>query len=736
MRKIFVFGVFLLSGIHAFAQDNIADAKANYNVDDIVTVSGIITTGPELGPVRYLQDETAGIALYPTNNWANLSFTPAPGDSIEITGKLSMFANLLEVGPDIQNITLLSAGNPLPEPIVLTPNQLNEEYEGRIVRLNGITFVDGGGIFGASTYAFSDENGEQGVIYVNGSNPVAGELIPLGTIDMTGILSQHSYNNPATGYQVLPRGMSDFISEFPINFGSTVTQTDLSTSSITLNWTTDVASSTGVNYGLTPDLGSNFDIGGSSAAHTITIEGLDSGTPYFCQVYSVTGSDTAFSAIGAYSTVSFSSGDIRVYFNREVDNSVSTGVDAISLFQATDDTIIAQIDRAMTTLEIAVYNINNGAIVQAINQAYSRGVTVRYIAEGQNANSALSSLNPNIPVLYRQNAISSGMHNKFVIVDADKVDSALVLTGSTNFTSNNLFSDPNNMVIIQDQALARAYRLEFNEMWGGDGPQPDLANSRFGEDKINNTPEKFLIDGKHVELYFSPTDGTTAAIAKAIETTDYNLDFAVLVLTNNTIADAILDQISIFVIPRGIVESPNESGSDFDELAQAGAIMLSHQGVSGQLHHKYATIDYSQPASDPVVVTGSHNWSSSAETTNDENTLVIHDPVVANLFYQEFSALYNTVSAVDEADIPVTHGVIYPNPARRTATLLFDSRSGLDATLKISDITGREVFSREMTTFAGQNKVVLNVSGFTPGVYLVSLSGKWGKMVEKMVVGE
>src|SRR5690606_33682636 len=220
VKNIFFVIIAVLIGISTPAQENIADAKTNYGVDDQVTVTGIITNGSELGSVRYLQDETAGIALYPGANWNSWGFTPQPGDEVSITGTLSMFANLLEVGPVISNLTLVSSGNSLPDPIVLTPNQLNESYEGRIVRINDIDFSDGGSIFGTSTYAFSDLNGEEGVIYANANSDLIGELVPLGTIDLVGILSQFSYANPNTGYQMLPRSMDDFITEFPINFAS------------------------------------------------------------------------------------------------------------------------------------------------------------------------------------------------------------------------------------------------------------------------------------------------------------------------------------------------------------------------------------------------------------------------------------------------------------------------------------------------------------------------------------
>ena len=104
-----------------------------------------------------------------------------------------------------------------------------------------------------------------------------------------------------------------------------------------------------------------------------------------------------------------------------------------------------------------------------------------------------------VDVVYRTDGEGSGMHNKFIVGDADYVESAFVLTGSTNMTTENLNSDRNNVIVLEDQSLARAYRLEFEEMFSG----------VFGADKTINTPKKFVVGGSPVELYFSlPTAQT------------------------------------------------------------------------------------------------------------------------------------------------------------------------------------------------------------------------------------
>jgi len=69
-------------------------------------------------------------------------------------------------------------------------------------------------------------------------------------------------------------------------------------------------------------------------------------------------------------------------------------------------------------------------------------------------------------------------------------------------------------------------------------------------------------------------------------------------------------------------------------------------GESGILHSKMMVIDQSNPQSDPTVWTGSHNWSSAADQKNDENSIVIHDATIANIYYQEFMQRFKKAQAI------------------------------------------------------------------------------------------
>jgi phosphatidylserine/phosphatidylglycerophosphate/cardiolipin synthase-like enzyme len=51
------------------------------------------------------------------------------------------------------------------------------------------------------------------------------------------------------------------------------------------------------------------------------------------------------------------------------------------------------------------------------------------------------------------------------------------------------------------------------------------------------------------------------------------------------------------------------------------------------MHHKVIVIDNS------IVVTGSFNFTKSADTENDDNVLVIYDPAVAKQYLDEFDRI-------------------------------------------------------------------------------------------------
>ena len=557
-------------------------------------------------------------------------------------------------------------------------------------------------------------NGETGKVYIRAGNPLENSLIPMGPVTLIGISSQYTFLVPANdGYQILPRDSSDIIQTGALIFTSAVVQSNITTTSFDLSWSVSDSSSTNCNYGSTSTLGTAINNGGNTLAHTMSLAGLQPATFYYVECYSVNGMDTAFSNIGIYSTASNSSGIIRPYFNHSVDVSVSTGVDAQNITTYFNDTIKAYMDLAQNTLDICVYNASDATIASAINDAYTRGVAVRYIADDDVTNTMLSSLDPNIPIVMRDPSVAGIMHNKFIIVDANSTNNSWVMGGSTNWTNpSNIFNDYNNLIFIQDEAIAKAYTLEFEEMWAG----------IFGTNKLDNTPHKFIVNGKDVEVYFSPSDQTTSKIINMIDNVDYSFEFGLLGFTRDDLGLAVIAKDGEFgVNVRGIIEQENITGSEFADLIAAGVNVKSHQGVPYQFHHKYAIADANVVASDPTVLTGSHNWSSNAENNSDENTLVIHDATIANIYLQEFTERFNELgtSGIDELiQLDIT---IFPNPSAGKVEVKSD--------VVIQQINLYAVDGKLLNT---TEESVIQIK--TKGIYFIKIITEKGIAVKKIVI--
>jgi len=260
-------------------------------------------------------------------------------------------------------------------------------------------------------------------------------------------------------------------------------------------------------------------------------------------------------------------------------------------------------------------------------------------------------------------------------------------------------------------------------MWGSDGPEPDAANAKFGPDKTWNTPVNFLIGGSEVELYFSPTDGTTAAIQKEIDAANADFEFALLTFTRDDLGESIvsLNQ-SFFVSPVGVIEQVNVTGSEFDNLIGSGVQVYAHE-PSVDCHHKYCIIDHSEPGTDPTVITGSHNWSSSAENVNDENTVIVHDARVANLYHQEFTAILNSVTGGGSDGVGLHEKptwTVMPNPAREQVWV-----QGLEVTDEVTllDASGRLVLA---PAYRQGNAVQLDLGMLSVGMYHVAVTSSTG----------
>jgi phosphatidylserine/phosphatidylglycerophosphate/cardiolipin synthase-like enzyme len=749
----------------------IAEVKVNNSngvalkMGDLVTVRGIITVSNQFGGPSYIQDNSGGMSIFGTA----LTSAVQVGDEVLVSGRVTQFNGLNQLeSPQIHSI--ISSGN-IVEPLLATPTQLSgdgingvEIYEGLLVRINAVlvTELNGSPVsnWAYKNYKLTGTSPSDTVdVRIDNDTEIIGQVAPAGRFDIVGVLSQFKANSPFIGgYQLMPRFSTDIISAGPI-IEKFPEEVDLTPNSITLEWHTINPGTSRIRYGKT----SSYELGIISpdntlrTAHSVTVSGLSTATIYNLQAFSVQNSDTSFSSNIVSSTTSDAptTGVINVYFNKSANYSVSSGVNAFSNV-AFKDKLISRINNAKWSVDLALYSLSGtvGAdIASALVSAKNRGVKIRVIGEFDTRTTAPWSTiqNAGIPYINDQFGNNDGAglhHNKFFIFDyrGGAPDSIWLMMGSWNPTDPGTNDDRQNLVEIQDVALAGAYTTEFEEMWGSNSDIANQQTSRFGARKMNNTPHNFIIGGIKVESYFSPSDRTTNFIGRAMSRGNKSINGAVMTITRRDLADSVIALKNRNGKTRLILSNNTDSGTQFSYLQTNGVDIRLKGFTSGLLHHKYAIIDAEYSNATPYVITGSHNWSSSAENSNDENTLIFQDAQIANFYLQEFTARYYEAGGTDSIvlstnevnlEIPEQYSLKqnYPNPFNPVTTINYQIPIGGIVTLKVFDILGREVrtlINEEKS--AGNYSIEFNASELASGVYIYRLSSGNYKATKKLLL--
>jgi phosphatidylserine/phosphatidylglycerophosphate/cardiolipin synthase-like enzyme len=746
--KNLIAAVIFFFSIISYSQVPIADIRANdgngvpLDTGQVVTIAGIVTSSDQFGTngAASIQDNTAGMCVYGSPFPTSVDI----GDSVIVTAVLTQYNGLAEMsfqrpGASFQ---IISSGHQT-EPDVITINDILtqtwngvEEYEGKLVRVNNVTISGTGNFTSGTGYPITDGTGTSTLYIDNDVNSIIGTPIPSGEIDIIGIIQQYKYGPPFnSGYELHPRFIGDLVYDGTPLILSPVIAADIDTNSFTVYFNTARNGNSQVKYGLTPSLEmDSVIINDDTTYHVIPVLGLQPSTLYYFKAVSDNSVGRSESSLQSVSTSSAnpSTGTINVYFNYSVDTTVAIPGNSASGNSDFKAHLLQRINQANYSIDLALYSFSGMQdVANAIIVAKNRGVKIRVVYDSRPTQNSMQALiDAGILLSKRPASLPGIMHNKFFIFDARDtiLTNDWLWTGSWNVTSTEL-GWKNNVVEINDPTITAAYQTEFEEMWGSNNDIPNPANAKFGSEKTDNTPHYFNIGGREVQLYFSPSDGTTSKIINTVNTADQSIYMGLYVFTRDDIESAIHSRYNSGVTDiKGVIDQINESGSEFQTLSMYADMWANPAPI---LHHKYGIIDASEPASSPYVITGSHNWSSAAENDNDENTLIIQDLKIANQYMQEFKKRYNEAggtgqfivpTTVDDKSIKVFNYKLYqnyPNPFNPVTTIRFEVPKSEKVQLKIYDILGREVRTLyDKVAPAGIVDIDFNAENLTSGVYI------------------
>ena len=180
----------------------------------------------------------------------------------------------------------------------------------------------------------------------------------------------------------------------------------------------------------------------------------------------------------------------------------------------------------------------------------------------------------------------------------------------------------------------RAFAVARESIVGPEG----IAAMEWLEDVIKVFQPREEPDQNSSQVYFSPGDDCPQIIINQLERASRSIDICVFTITDNRIADAIRDAFVRGIAVRVISDNDKslDPGSDIERLKGLGVPIRIDQ-TQHHMHHKYAVFDQK------TTLTGSYNWTRSADKHNDENFLITSEAAINRAYLGHFDRLWDAL---------------------------------------------------------------------------------------------
>lgn len=285
-----------------------------------------------------------------------------------------------------------------------------------------------------------------------------------------------------------------------------------------------------------------------------------------------------------------------------------------------DEFIASDILNAQFSVEIATFDLDSPAMIDALIEAERRGLTVRLVTDDEHNPEPVTNRLRRNGISVVEDKRSALMHNKFVVIDEQ-----IVWMGSLNFTTNGVFCN-NNVVVRWDSAeLAANYLIEMAEMYD---------DRSFGPTSPDNTTDRMVVGGMNVENYFAPETEVAPIIAREIARADEEILFLAFSFTNSDIGEAVIERADAGLQVYGVFESiGSDAGSSYyNDFRRTNLpnLQVLKDANPRIMHEKVIVLD------GDTVIFGSFNFSNNANDSNDENIMIVRNKEFATFFVDEF----------------------------------------------------------------------------------------------------
>jgi phosphatidylserine/phosphatidylglycerophosphate/cardiolipin synthase-like enzyme len=324
-------------------------------------------------------------------------------------------------------------------------------------------------------------------------------------------------------------------------------------------------------------------------------------------------------------------------------------------------------------LHAAIYEFQKPELLKGLKDASDRGAEVKVVYHArqkgdpgdktatENKKAAAEAGVDKLCVQRKCDPQGAIMHDKFVVLlkkDGNALKPQAVWTGSTNWTDGGIYGQLNVGHAVYDPAVAEKYEALF-QLLHQDSAAADLKKA-LGK---LAPPPSTLPAGRQVIPIFSPqskqdmldlyakicSEAKCLFVCAPFELHE-KIRTAFLNRPDGTIHFLLLDTQKALGKAEEVKVQQNDPNNEIAAATTLASPLHDFQGklLEGKesFHHAgihiHAKIIASDPFStDPIVVTGSANYSTNSTTTNDSNTLVFRgNTAVADIYATEFMRMF------------------------------------------------------------------------------------------------
>ena len=312
-------------------------------------------------------------------------------------------------------------------------------------------------------------------------------------------------------------------------------------------------------------------------------------------------------------------------------------------------------------LRAALYEFRYKPIAKAFRAARKAGadVAIRYEAQSYKDENEETIADAAIKGVCKPLKSRAGIrHNKFIVL-IHKGTPLAVWTGSTNISAGGIFGHSNVGHVIWDREISQQYLDYWARLADPDVTRGPLVEANFTAEP---TPAPGTAPPRDRMLaLFSPRDdketvetlhwyGDLMASARRVlcMTFAFDLDktfFDVLVRNDETLRYAVFDKSLKDDVEEQIDQVKNTVIAAGAKLAAGDLENFVGENLTGfnrnlYIHDKFMLVD--PLGEDPIVATGSANFSPASQHANDENMLIIRGNLrVADIYFGEFMRIFD-----------------------------------------------------------------------------------------------